>query len=92
MGELAGEVAGGVLRPVIGTHGHTACGIGLDPAEACGDSLADRLECSEAAAVGGDIMADDLGVEVIECGEHPDTAILHGLHHAGVGAPEQVGS
>jgi hypothetical protein len=44
VGELAGEVAGDVLRPVIGTHGDTARGIGRDPAETCGDGLADRLE------------------------------------------------
>ena len=36
-------------------------------------------------------MADDLGIEVVERGEHPDPPVLHGLHHAGVGAPEPVG-
>jgi hypothetical protein len=36
-------------------------------------------------------MANDLGVEVIARGEHPDTSVRHGLHHAGVGAPEPIG-
>jgi hypothetical protein len=88
---LAGEVAGDVLRPVISAHRDAARGVGFDPTEASGDGLADRLECGEAAAIGGDIMADDLGVEVVECGEHPDPSLRHGLHHGGVGAPEPVG-
>jgi hypothetical protein len=37
VGELAGEVAGDVLRPVISAHRDAACGIDLDPAEASGD-------------------------------------------------------
>ena len=66
-----GEVTGDVLRSVIGAHGDAARDISLDPTEACADRLADWLECGEATAMDGDVMADDLGVEVIERGEDP---------------------
>ena len=75
MGDLVGEVTGDVLRSVIGAHGDAARDISLDATEACADRLADWLECGEATAIGGDIMADDLGVEVIERGEDPDTSV-----------------
>jgi hypothetical protein len=70
-----GDLAGDVSRPIIGAHGDTTRGIGLDPTEARDDGLTDRLECGEAAAIGGDIMADDFGIEVIECGEDPDPSV-----------------
>jgi len=69
---LASEVAGDVLRPVVGADREAACGIGGDPAEALGERLADRLQRGEAAAVDRDVVADDLGVEVIEGGEDPN--------------------
>jgi hypothetical protein len=49
VGDLAGEVAGDVLRPIICPHRDTARGIGFDPAEASGDGLADRLERGQAS-------------------------------------------
>ena len=76
VGNLAGEVAGDVLRPVVGAHRDAARRIGADPAEALGECLADRLQRGETAAVGRDVVADDLGVEVIEGGEDPNPAVL----------------
>ena len=37
-------------------------------------------------------MPDDLGVEVVDGGEHPDPALLRCLHQGGVGAPHDVRS
>jgi hypothetical protein len=36
------------------------------------------------------MMPDDLGVEVVDGGEHPDPALLGSLHQGGVGAPHHV--
>jgi hypothetical protein len=63
VGDLAGEVVGDVLWPVVGTHDDTACGIGFDPAEACANRLADWFECGEAAAIGGDVMGGPVAAE-----------------------------
>src|SRR2546423_15553151 len=49
-----------------------------------------RLQRRETAAVDRDVMADDLGIEVIEGGEDPHSPVLERLHHAGVGAPEHI--
>jgi hypothetical protein len=37
-------------------------------------------------------MADDFGIEAIECGEAPHPSVLHRLHHAGVSAQSRSGA
>src|SRR5690349_3430300 len=91
--ELLGEVVRDVLWTMIGAHRDATRGTRADraAAAAAGHRLRDRLEGGEATAIARHVMADHLGIEMIERGEDPYPPVLDRLYHAGVGAPEHIG-
>jgi len=55
------------------------------------EALRHRLQGGEAVAALADVMADDLGVEVVDGREHPAHALVGGEHARAIGAPHHVG-
>src|SRR3954454_15537891 len=88
--DLVLEVAGHVVRAVVVAEGETLGGVLLDAAEVAQDALAHRLECLEAVAGAGGMVADALAGAVVDGNEHPGPTFSdgHGLGH--VGAPHDI--
>jgi hypothetical protein len=89
-GDLALEIAGHVLGPVIVADGEAAGGVLRDAAEAFGDALPDRLQRLVACAVQGGEDADSLGRAMVDGDEDRDLALLHREACGHVGAPHRV--
>src|SRR3954447_1301939 len=89
-GDLVLEVAGHVVRAVVVTQGEALGHVLLDGTEVAQDALAHRLECLEAVAGAGGMVAHALTGAVIDGDKHPGPALVqgHGLGH--VGTPHDI--
>ena len=89
-GDLVLEVAGHIVRAVVVAEGETFGRVHFDAAEVAQDALAHRLECLEAVAGAGGMVADALAGAVVDGNEHPGPTFSdgHGLGH--VGPPHRV--
>ena len=70
-GDLVLEVAGHVVRAVVVPEGETLGCVLFDAAEVAQHALAHRLECLEAVAGAGGMVADALAGAVIDGDEDP---------------------
>src|SRR3954464_2990586 len=89
-GDLVLEIAGHIVRTVVVAEGEALGRVLLDAAEVAQHALAHRLECLEAVAGAGGMVADALARAVVDGDENPGPTFFdgHGLGH--VGAPHRV--
>src|SRR5450756_511787 len=88
--DLVLEVIGHELAPVIVAKRDTPSYTGGGGAERGLDCHADGLSGGVAIADLGDVPSHPFGIPVLEDGEEPDFAVLHGRDLCRVGAPHQV--
>src|SRR5713101_4055550 len=88
--DLVQEVIGRVLRTVIHAQRQAPTNLGTRAAEFAQQSLCDRLQGGEPVARLDRMDTDAAGVAMIDRGEHPDPAVIHGLDAHAVGAPHLV--
>src|SRR4051812_15963300 len=75
---------------MVVAEGETLGHILLDPAEVTQHALAHRLECLEAVAGAGGMVADALAGAVVDGNEHPGPPLAQGDGLGHVGAPHYV--
>ena len=85
------EVVGEVLAAVIVAQFDAAGGIGGARAEDVGERLSDRFVSGEAIAAFADVVAEALGVPMLDGREQPQPALIDGPHFRAIGGPAHVG-
>jgi hypothetical protein len=85
--QLVQEMVRQVLGAVVHSHRQAACHAGRDRAVVLDQAHRQRLQRGEAVALLADVVADTLGVEVLDGDEGPAPAVLDGADADAVRRP-----